>query len=489
MSLLSAFNAIDSSLAATSSRMALVARNIANVNTPGYTRKTTTGLAQADGVQLSAVTRAANEALREQATRSISAAANASAVSDAFATLAATASAPGQSVTDRLSAFHNALETYMGTPANAATAQAAVASAKSLAGALNSASAAAGSLRSQSDAAMSASVDKINALLKKFGELNRAVVAGRQTNLDVTDAMDSRDGVLADLAKEVGVSTTEAPNGSLSLYTDSGVTLFQDSPRTVSFAASNATGSNAAMNAVVIDGVPVTGASAPMALRSGTLAGLAKARDVAAPAYLAQLDQIANALVSAFREEDQSGSSAASPQPGLFTFPGAAGMPTNADVPGLAGKLTISANVDPELGGNANLLRDGGISAPGNPAYTYNSTGAAAFTDRIQSLIAGLNGSQAFDPAAGLGGGGSIASYAEGSLSWVQAGHQQASAQADFHKSVADQASAALANATGVNLDMELSNMLSLENSYGATAKLLTTAQSMFATLMSSVGR
>ncbi len=57
---------------------------------------------------------------------------------------------------------------------------------------------------------------------------------------------------------------------------------------------------------VTVDGVPITGASSPMAIQSGALAGLADLRDTVAPEYQAQLDQIAGGLVNAFAESDQS---------------------------------------------------------------------------------------------------------------------------------------------------------------------------------------
>ena len=49
------------------------------------------------------------------------------------------------------------------------------------------------------------------------------------------------------------------------------------------------------------------------------------------------------------------------------------------------------------------------------------------------------------------------------------------------------QASAALSNATGVNLDTELTNMLTIESSYTASAKLVTAVTAMFNTLVNAV--
>ena len=130
------------------------------------------------------------------------------------------------------------------------------------------------------------------------------------------------------------------------------------------------------------------------------------------------------------------------------------------------------------------LLRDGGVSDPGNAAYTYNTTGAASYTGRIQELIGEISATQTFDPSAGLGSSSSLTDYANASVSWLQAANQQASDSSSYQSALATQATSALSNATGVNLDTEMTNMLNLENSYASTAKLLTTVTSMFSALL-----
>ena len=62
--------------------------------------------------------------------------------------------------------------------------------------------------------------------------------------------------------------------------------------------------------------------------------------------------------------------------------------------------------------------------------------------------------------------------------------NQQASNASAYQSALATQATSALSNATGVNLDAEMTNMLNLENSYASSAKLLTTVNSMFSALL-----
>ena len=82
----------------------------------------------------------------------------------------------------------------------------------------------------------------------------------------------------------------------MSIYTDSGVTLFDTIPRSVSMAATTSLPASATGAAVYVDGVPVTGANAIMPIQSGALFGLANLRDTVATQYQSQLNSIAGGL-------------------------------------------------------------------------------------------------------------------------------------------------------------------------------------------------
>jgi flagellar hook-associated protein 1 FlgK len=160
-------------------------------------------------------------------------------------------------------------------------------------------------------------------------------------------------------------------------------------------------------------------------------------------------------------------------------------MPGIGPVAGLAGEIRVNASVDPAQGGIVNLLRDGGIS--GNPAYVYNSTGAAGFSDRLQGLIDSLNASQAFDPSAGLGANASLANFASGSAGWLQEARKSAAADASYSTALLSRATESLSNASGVNLDEEMTIMLEVERSYQASAKLMSAIDALFDTLLATV--
>ena len=500
MTLSSAYNIINSAFASNAAQSAVISSNISNANTPGYAREIANVLTNSyGGSDVASVTREANGALLEQVNTSTSQAASAQALANGLTTLAQTVSDSasssstsgstqnGNSPSAMLANLQSALTTYEASPSNASAGQAVVTAASDLASSLNSGAATVQQVREQADSDMASSVSTINSLLNQFTQVNTAIVSGLATGANVSGAEDTRDTILTQLSQQIGISTTTSPSGSMSIYTDSGVTLFQDTPRTVSFTPTATLVAGASGNPVTVDGVPITGASSPMAIQSGALAGLADLRDTVAPQYQAQLDQIAGGLVNAFAESDQSATPSLPSLPGLFTYPGATGLPATNDMTGLAASIEVNPNVDPSQGGNVALLQNGGISDPANPAYTYNATGAAGYTGRIQQLIGATTATQSFDPAAGLGSSDSLGDYANASVSWLQAQNQQASNQVDYQNSLVKQATAALSNTTGVSLDTEMTNMLNIENTYTTTAKLLTTVNAMFTALINAV--
>jgi flagellar hook-associated protein 1 len=403
MNLSAAFSLINSAFATNAAQSAVVARNVANVSVAGYSREVanlmTNGLGDAE---VQSVTRVANAALSDQALTSTSAAASQQAISDGLSTLAQTvddsassssvsgANTNGRSPSAMLANLQNALQTYEVSPSDKSLGQAVVTAADNLASSLNSASATVEQVRQAADTKMASAVAQNNSLLGQFQSANTQVVAGLHTNANVAGAEDQRDQILTQLARQVGVSTTTDANGSMSIYTDSGVTLFQDTPRTLTFAASSSLTAGASGAPVLVDGVPITGSSSPMAIQSGALAGLAALRDNIAPQYQAQLDQIAGGLIQAFSESDQSATPSQPDLPGLFTLPGATGVPSLGSATGLAAAIEVNPSADPAQGGNVSLLRDGGIASDGAAPYAYNSTSDAGYTGRIQMLIDGI---------------------------------------------------------------------------------------------------
>ena len=483
MSLSSAARIAQSGLNTATSEISVVSRNISGVSdTSTFNRKIAVTTTTASGGSTVSVARAQDNALFENVLGATSAAATQSALSTGLTTLNNIEGDTTSSTSPAalLSSFTDALQSYEAAPSDANLATGAVAAARSLAQGLNSATATVQGVRETADSEMSAAVTTINSLLSQFQSVNTQITQGTALGADVSDLQDQRDTLLTQLSQQIGITTTTGPNNDMSIYTDSGVTLFEKTARTVSFSPTSTYTSAVTGNAVLVDGVSITGSSATMPISSGALAGLATLRDSTTVTFQDQLDQMAGALISNFAETDTSTNTQA---PGLFTDAGSATLPTTTS--GLAGSISIAASVDPSQGGQASLLRDGGIAGS---AYASNTTGAASYATHLQSLLTGLNQTLTFSPTGGITTSATLSDYASASDSWLQAQRSSVSSSSSYQSALLSTATTALSNSTGVNLDDEMSKMLDLENSYGSSAKLVQAIDSMFTSLLGVIG-
>ena len=495
MSLSSAANITQSGLATVTAEIAVLSRNISNSNdTSYYSQKIANVLTTGSGAQAISVTRASNQAVFNNMLSATSANAMQTAISAGLDTLNQTigdvsgstsgSTSTATSPAAMISALTDALQSYSASPSSSSAATAVVSAASALANGLNAASTTVQQSRETADSGIATAVIAVNSLLTQFQAANQQVVSGTAAGSDVTDAQDQRDFVLQQLSQQIGISTTVSSNGGMSIYATSGATLFQNGVASlVTFTPTNTYTASTVGNSVYAGGVAITGASAVMPISSGNLAGLAALRDSTAVTYQAQLDNMAGSLIASFAESAQVGSGPS--LPGLFTTPGATAMPTS--VTGLAGAISVNPTVDPSQSGNAALLRDGGISDTSNSNYTYNTTGATSYTGRILQLIGNLSATQSFSATGGITTSADLSSYATASVSWLEAQRSSVSAQSNYQSALLNTATTALSNATGVNINDQMSQMLVLENSYAASAKLLTSVNSMFNDLTTAI--
>jgi flagellar hook-associated protein 1 len=488
MSLSAALNAARSSLSANATQTSLLSRNIAGANEPLYTRKhANVSSFEGGGVRIDSIGRAADPALMTANLGATSQTGKQQAIVEGLEKLEQTVGDPesDRSPAALIGALRDAMQLHAASPESPTTARAVLAGAKDVAEALRSGSAIAQATRQAADAGMAESVGKINGLLSRLEPLNAEIVRGTSTGADVTDKLDSRDKILTGLSEEMGIRIVKRADNDIALYTDGGVTLFETTARSVRMQPTQSFGAATVGNAILVDGVPVVGGSTSMPLQTGRLAGLAAVRDTVAVTYQAQLDETARGLVEAFAESDRNNPATLPTIPGLFTYSGAPAMPASGTlVPGLAAGLSVSANVDPDRGGSLSRLRDGGIGNPAQPAYVANPSGAASYSGRLQEMTDALGAARAFDPAAGADQSAGVIGFAASSVGWLEASRQRASAELDYRQTLVARSSEALSNATGVNIDEEMSKMLELERSYQASAKIIATVDGLFAALL-----
>ncbi|WP_062014296.1 flagellar hook-associated protein FlgK [Aureimonas sp. AU4] len=472
MSLSSALNTATQSLAASQAQTAIVSRNISNVNTAGATLKYANVVTGGNGgVEVRSISQSQNTALFRNALDTNAALAKSTAVSDGLSRINDLIGDTDKngSPAAKIAALSDAMQDFATSPASDSIARSALSAAKDVASNISEAYKSVDQLRRDADDALSVAADDMNALLGKIEKLNVRIVSGTAGKTDVTDEVDERNRLITQLSGYVGVSVQTRENDDVALYTDSGVTLLDRTARKVEFAKTYPLADGQAGNAFRIDGTTVTGASSVMPLTSGKVAGLVQLRDETTVSYQDQLDTMADGLVAAFQEVNKT--DATDVQQGLF-------QSSKAGSPGSARGLSIAA----AAAGDPSKIRDGGI----NGVDFVAGVSGTGDNRNLNARIANLAASQTFQ-IDGSPVAGSLASFAASSLSWLQGARSDAMDKADYQKTLLDRTNETLSNATGINLDTELTKLLDLQRSYQASSKIITTVDAMMNALLTAI--
>lgn len=471
MSLSSAIAIAQSAFSTTAQQTATVSKNIANSGNADYSRRMAMLGTTPGGAQVVSIYRAQNEALLKQNLIGIS---QSSAQSSLLSGLEIMKSALGgndyeSSPSTYLSAFRNSLQTFASTPGNATIAATVVSDASDLANSISKTSAAVQDLRLDSDKKIAEEVANLNRLLAQFETANNAVRQATAAGTDATAALDDRDKILKQVSELVGISTVTRANNDTVIYTSGGTVLFETLPREVTFAPKSAYDATVTGNGIFIDGVPLAPGSGADTNAQGKLAGLLQLRDDIAPTFQSQLDEMARGLVTPFKEGGL---------PGLFTWSGGTVPAAGAVQPGLAASLSVN----PAAKANPFLLRDGGFNG-----VVSNPDGNAGYTVLLDGFVTAMDGDMAFDGATGLDATSSIMEFAASSIGWFEQIRSGASTADDNKAALLARTQEALGSVTGVSIDEELSLLLDLEQSYKASAKLISTVDAMMASLLEAV--
>ena len=486
MSLGLAYEIARGSLAANSISSSVISRNIANVDNPNAARKTANiSTNSGGGVKVDGIDNAVDAALFEGVLSSGAKESELKTISAALNRLEASVNDPqlGLSANALLSQMKSALQAAAAAPQDENLARNILSAATNVANGLNVAGSLVDKVRSDANADLLNGADQLTGLLARFETANNDVAAGTTLGRDVTEQIDERNGLLRDIAGLVDVHSTVRGNNDMVLFVANGTTLFETVPRKISVDTSAGLSPGQSGGALSIDGIPFSGAQGSRL--GGKLGGALQVRDVVAVTFGRQLDEVARGAIETFSEGDQSAVPSGPDLAGLFTYPGGPSLPANGiAAPGLARTIKVNPSVDPSQGGNLALLRDGGISNTADPNYDYNPTRATGFSDRLRQLGAKLSQSQSFDASAGIGTSKGLLGFAADSAGWLENARSVNSEQLQQKQVLNERATGAWQSSVGINLDEELTLLMSLEKSFQASSRLINTVNTMFDALL-----
>lgn len=484
MPLAAALNIAQNALFSTARQTSVVSRNVSEAGNQDYARRRAALETTAPGARVLTVQRSVDSRLFRMNLDASSAGAAQSAIASRLDSLKVLLAGPeGETpLTARLQALQDALQTASADPANTQLLGLAVSTAGDLANALNAASQTVRTFREDADAAIAADVDRLNGLLDEFGKANSEIVVARRVGGDANDALDRRDALLKQIAEITPVTVRMRANEDMVLTTSGGSILFESVPREVTFQPTWPLTPGTDGGDVRIDGVPLVAGAGAQTNARGSLGALVQLRDSVGPQVQSQLDEVARGLIAAFAETDQSGASLPD-LAGLFRASAAGNTvpPAGVLVTGLAAVINVNPAFDPATGGDPSLLRDGGANGA---AYVANAGGGAGYAARLIAFAESLDSPVAFDPAAGLSSSAGLNAFAAEAEGWLEGYRADAASAAAEKSALQVRLAESLSNATGVNVDEEMTRLLELEHSYEASARLVSVIDSMLATLL-----
>jgi flagellar hook-associated protein 1 FlgK len=508
----SALSVATGGLKVITSDLSLVSQNVANAGTPNYavetaTQTSLTASGQAMGVQGGPARRQIDLVLQGEALTQNATVTNLTTRQSALQAIDAIQGTPGagNDLTSLLNKVQTAFSTLQNTPDSQPQQSAVVEAASNLATGINTLSTAYQTQRQAAQNDLVSSVTTLNAALGTIGQLSDQIIAAKTAGQSIADLENQRDAALQTVSKLVSIKVLNQSSGDVVVSTTGGLAL----PIRSSLPGLIATGANLGPGASYpgggIPGVMLGNQDVTGQLTGGQIGADITLRDTTMPTFQGELDEFAQNLASRFDAQgltlftDPAGNVPAS------NTPAPDGPPVQTGYVGFSGTI----EVNPSVSSNPTLVRDGTHAVVGDPngaaAFTPNPVGGpAGFTTLIANVLNYTLGTHAQpgvpQPASntqGLGPNGNLnAPYAPpAALSDIATSLTAAQSQASgtvtnrlgTETAVQTSLTNRISSVSGVSIDTEVSNMIQLQNAYGANAKVISAVQALFSQLLAMV--
>jgi flagellar hook-associated protein 1 FlgK len=359
----------------------VIASNVANVNTEGYTRKvanlvTSVVGGEGRGVHVASITRTVNDILLREIRTQQSANGMAGTLSDyharmqeMFGTLTSD-SALGSTLTK----FSDALNAAAATPENITLRAKVIDAAIDVTRQITDMAAKIQTLRADADKEITDSLTTINMQVSQIAELNIEINRASTLNQPYGDLLDKRDAALNLIAREMNFASFERDTGSVVLMTGDGRILVDLATQTLTHLPASALDASITYPGG-IDGIDLNGIDTTAAITSGRLGGLVRLRDTDLPNLGAELDSIATMLKSEINKLHNAGA-------------------TSPPVSTLTGTATFAGGGATPFAGTG-IVRIAAVNSDGSFAvlpFDYNISATATVGGVVAAINAGLAG-------------------------------------------------------------------------------------------------
>jgi flagellar hook-associated protein FlgK len=458
-------NAATTALWAQRRALDVTGQNIANVNTEGYSRQrvelrsiggsvvpaffsTSNGLG--GGVNADEVTRIRDAFLEGRGHTEHANSSRLTVENETFELVEQAFREPGDTgIQSLLSEMWSGWEDVANQPQDEAARGQVLKRLETLVGGIHFSQASLGAQWTQSRESLDVLVSDVNASASSIADLNQAIQRANQSGLPANDLSDQRDLLVMKLADQVGATVRHGDNGVVDVLVG-GMTLVSGST-----SATLATAGTYSVDGVTADPPRIVTGSGGYTVRAGgTAEGQLNSLNTIIPSYRQALDATAVSLATSLNTAHAAG----------FDLNGAAGTPLlgSSGGPITAASLTVLVT-DPKKVAASSVGPTAGV-----PALDHGNADAIAQLRRSTT--------------------GTDANYRK---MIVELGVQAAVAgrNLDIQGVITTQVDAARDSVAGVNIDEEMTNMLSFQHAYSAAGRLITAIDETLDKLINGTGR
>jgi len=429
--------------------MQTTTNNLANLNTPGYSREVpileeAAPIVQGNvtfggGVELEGIQSLRDNLLDLQISDETQQQGNSQAYVNAMNQVQTLFPDDTTGIGAQISAFFQSLNSLSTDPSDLTLRQSVLTAANGMASAFNSTANQITAVSNQLDSSVQQQVQQVNQISQQIAAINVQLAAVSSTGQDYGSFLDQRGALIQQLSGIIDVSQI-IDGTSLTLTTKQGAALVVDGQ---AYALSTATDASGAQHIYSSQGNDITGQ-----ISGGALGGLLQVLGQTLPSLQGQLDSLAGGMVQALNTANQEGTDLnGNPGGNLFdpiTGAGAAASMTVA----ITDPALIAAGSDGTPGSNGNLAN---LSAVANAAVSNGMTPSGAY------------GNLVFQVGTSISNGTTDLNASNAMLQQLQ---QQDS------------------SVSGVSLDEEASNLLLYQRAYQAAAQAITTVNQMLETVI-----
>ena len=437
--------------------ISVTSHNIANVNTPGYSRQElvmTTNTPQdssigpmGTGVSAESIQRIYDRFLNVQIENESQGLGRWDAQKDAVELVEMIFNeTDGSGLSLAMSKFWDAWQSLASNPSGTTERQILVTASQVLATTFNQLNADLSQNQQDLDLAIEGTVADVNRLSQQLSDLNNKIISSEAGSLNANDYRDQRELVLKQLSELIDINTFEDATGAVSVLVADGRPLVS---ATQFWQLSTETNIAGLHNVVwVDDGGNKTDISADIS--GGRLKGYLDVRDGVIDDNISRLDTLAQQLMTDLNTLHQSG----------FALDGSAGEVF------FIGTGARDIEVNPNIVGDLNLVAAAAdaLTVPGDNRraieiadlqYQLNMGGTQSYNDYYSAIVRDV-GNEVLK---------SEAAYNHQSDMMAQLENQRESV-------------------SGVSLDEEMINLIKFQNAYTAAARLITTSDEMMQTIL-----